>query len=222
MRIAGTAVLLVVLLAAVLLSDDPQTVPGGPLVCENDGVSDMTPAFGKPMPDVAVVSLDGTPVMLHELGGRELSVILFCSYRCPCSDGYVDRLRDLQKKNSPRGVAFIALDANSNENISGLAAYAARKEYPLAIYMDDLTAAADEMNAQVTPEVFVFDNTWNLRYHGRIDDDKSGMFVKEQSLQLALDTLLSGAPLLTKEKPSLGCAIVRNVEVKKGKSSDPG
>jgi hypothetical protein len=63
--------------------------------------------------------------------------------------------------------------------------------------------------ARITPEVFVFDTTWTLRYHGRIDDDKSGVDVRDASLALALDTLLAGRTLVAREKPGLGCVIAR-------------
>jgi len=179
------------------------------LVCADDAVSEFSPAFARRMPDVALVGMRRAPVMLSELAGERFTVAVFCSYKCPCSDGYVDRLRALRDRYEARGVSFIALQSNADETIDGMVRYIQRKEYPLPVYRDDMAAAADLMHAEVTPEVFVFDSSWMLRYHGRIDDDKSGRNVRDESLRFALDTLLAKGELHTKETMSLGCAIVR-------------
>lgn len=188
-------------------------VPESPLVCEDDAVSEISPLFGDTLGTVALTSMDRRPVMLHDLAGEEFTTVIFCSYRCPCSDGYVDRLRELRQHFEPRGVRFVAIHSNSDETMDGMTRYIQREEYPLPVYRDDLTAAADMMQATVTPEVFVFDRDWTLQYHGRIDDDKSGFFVEEESLRLALDTLLTGRSLQHPEKMSLGCAITRTQSI---------
>jgi hypothetical protein len=207
--LAATAIAAVV--AVVLLFDGVNSAtPQQPLVCQDDATALLSPLFGKPMEDVALIGMDRSPVMLHDLGGRRLTAVVFCSYRCPCSDGYVERLRALRSGFETRGVSFVAVHANADENIDGMQDYIDREGYPLPVYRDDMTAVADMMHATVTPEVFVFDTAWTLQYHGRIDDDKSGLFVEEASLQLALDTLLQGRELWDKEKLSLGCAIVRD------------
>ncbi|MBE0644683.1 MAG: redoxin domain-containing protein [Bacteroidetes bacterium] len=204
--VAALAVLAVV--AWFIGSREPQAAES-PLVCADDAASLVSPLFSKRMEDVALVSMQRSPVMLSELAGEHFTVGIFCSYKCPCSDGYIGRLRDLRKRYEPRGVSFIAINASADENLDGLAQYIQRKDYPLPVFRDEMSAAADQMYASVTPEVFVFDTAWALQYHGRIDDDKSGLFVEEESLRLALDTLLAGKTLRDKEKISLGCAIVR-------------
>ncbi|MFZ1731792.1 MAG: redoxin domain-containing protein [Bacteroidota bacterium] len=192
--------------------DQPQT----PLVCADDDSSLVSPLFRHRMEDVALISMQRKPVMLSELAGQRFTVAIYCSYKCPCSDGYIDRYRDLRARFEQRGVAFIAINANADETIDGMVQYMQRRDYPLPVYRDDMTAAADLMNATVTPEAFVFDSSWTLRYHGRIDDDKSGLYVEDQSLRMALDTLLSGQQLRHKEKMSPGCGILREHPISSG------
>lgn len=209
-RIALFALAIAALVAVVWYFGGSESEPAeSPLVCADDAASLVSPLFANPMEDVALVSMQRTPVMLSELAGERFTVAVFCSYKCPCSDGYIGRLGALRERFRPRGVAFIAIDASADETIEGLTSYIQRKEYPLPVFRDEFSAAADQMHASVTPEIFVFDTGWVLQYHGRIDDDKSGLFVEEESLRLALDTLLAGKTLLHKEKISLGCAIVR-------------
>ncbi len=211
LRVGLAVVAIAAVVAVVLLYDSgDSSAPQQPLVCEDDATALLSPLFGKRMDDVALIAMDRSPVMLHDLGGRRLTAVVYCSYRCPCSDGYVERLRTLRGRYEARGVSFVAVHANADENIDGMQDYIDREGYPLPVYRDDMTAVADMMHATVTPEVFVFDTAWTLQYHGRIDDDKSGLFIEEASLQLALDTLLQGQELWDKEKLSLGCAIVRD------------
>ena len=209
-RVALFAVALVALaLVAFLYVDELRREPPSPMVCADDAASERSTLFADTMTDVALVSMQRVPVMLSELAGERLTVAVFCSYKCPCSDGYVDRLRALQERYAARGVAFMGIHASADESIDGMTRYIQRTSYPLPVYRDDTGIAADAMQATVTPEAFVFDREWRLRYQGRIDDDKSGVAVTEESLRLALDTLLAGRPLRTREKTSLGCAIVR-------------
>lgn len=207
----AAAMVLLAVVAFTVAQDDTPAEPVSPLVCEDDAASEISPLFGAAVENVALTSMERRPVMLHDLAGEKFTTVIFCSYRCPCSDGYIDRLQQLRTRYEPRGVRFVAIHANSDETMEGMSGYIQRKEYPLPVYRDDMTAAADMMQATVTPEVFVFDPDWMLRYHGRIDDDKSGFFVEEESLRLALDTLLSGRDLLHREKISLGCAITRDI-----------
>ncbi|PLX30290.1 MAG: hypothetical protein C0600_08145 [Ignavibacteria bacterium] len=211
-RVAVFVGALVILAVVFLLSggDEVAPVTDEALVCQDDAVALVSPLFQRTVDDIALYGMDRRPVMLHELAGTYFTVVIFCSYRCPCSDGYVDRLDTLRQIYEPRGVRFAAIHSNADETMDGMTQYIQRKNYPLPVYRDDLTAAADMMEATVTPEVFVFDTLWALQYHGRIDDDKSGFFVEDRSLSNALDTLLSGRLLAVREKLSLGCAIVRN------------
>lgn len=182
----------------------------GPMVCATDDTSRHSPLFRARIADAALLSLDRTPVMLHAVAGSRLTAVIFCSSKCPCSDGYVDRLRALRDRYGPRGVAFLAVNSNNGETFDDLKSYATRRGYPLPLYRDQDGIVADAMGARVTPEAFVFGPGWTLEYHGRIDDDKGGEHVRDRSLQAALDTLLAGSPLHAREKPSLGCAIDRS------------
>lgn len=217
-RVAVFAGALAVLAAVYFLWGGEETT--GPvdeaLVCQDDAIALVSPLFNRPLDDVALYGMDRRPVMLHDLAGERFTVLIFCSYRCPCSDGYVARIDTMYQVYEPRGVRFAAIHSNADETMDGMTQYIQRKEYPLPVYRDDLAAAADMMEATVTPEVFVFDTAWALQYHGRIDDDKSGFFVEDRSLSSALDTLLSGRSLITKEKLSLGCAIVRDAQPVEG------
>ena len=205
--IAGLAV--VVISGSFLYGSGAEDEPKGPLVCETDSASATSPLFETQLSDVAIETLGKEPVMLHDLAGEKFTALVFCSYRCPCSDGYTERLQALRETFEPKGVQFVAIHSNLDENIEGMKAYANRQNYPLEIYRDDGAVLADMLKAAVTPEVYVFNGDWVLQYHGRIDDDKGGLFVEDETLKHALDTLLTGNQLVEREKIAMGCAITR-------------
>lgn len=211
-----TALALLVIAACVTAAVSWFAVPGaavtqdGPMVCEDDSVSAPSRLLDGTFDDVTLVSMERKPVMLRDLAGKRLTVVVFCSYLCPCSDGYIGRLKDLRGRYENEGVAFVAIHSSANEDMDGMQRYIRQKQYPLPVFRDAPGAAADALGAAVTPEAFVFDDAWKLRYHGRIDDEKSGNYVTHQTLRCAIDTLLSGAQLTVREQPALGCAISRN------------
>jgi hypothetical protein len=212
-RVIAFGASIALLLVTIFIFDSPssdENAPDGPLVCETDSQSVQSPLFSDVMRDMAVRTLSNEPTMLHDLAGKELTVIITCSYRCPCSDGYTERLADLRSRYEPLGVSFIALHSNVDETADAMKTYINRKHYPLPVYQDEGAMVADALSAAVTPEAFVFTPDWHLQYHGRIDDDKGGLFVTETTLKNALDTLLMHKPLTFREKMALGCAIVRD------------
>lgn len=208
LRVALALTALLVLVAIVHVLQPAPAAPE-PMICETDDTSRTSPGFSRTTDDAVLQRLDGTPVMLHELAGPRLTVLVFCSASCPCSDGYTERLASLERTYESRGVRFIGVHANALEDADDMKRYISRRSYPLEVYRDADCVVADMLGARVTPEAFVFDATWTLHYQGRIDDDKGGHAVRDPSLQRALDTLLTGAQLRVREKASLGCAIVR-------------
>ncbi len=206
---ATAAFLALATVAALYVFKSGEDATPTPMVCETDSTSRTSRLFRSALPDLALSALDGTPASIRSLAGPSLTVLVFASATCPCSDGYTGRLKELLDTYAPKGVGFAAIDANTDENIDQIKRYVTAKKYPLSMYRDELQAAADSMGATVTPEVFVFRPDWTLVYHGRIDDDKSGVLIEERSLALALDTLLSGKALIAAEKPARGCAIRR-------------
>lgn len=176
-------------------------------VCATEGASLESPLFNSELEDILLHDMSGDAVRLRSLGGRRASVLVFLAYSCPCSHGYVERLRALSTHYTARGISFVGIHSNGEETPTLMRRYLRETRYPFSVLRDKDHYLADRLMARVTPEVFVFDSSWTLYYHGRIDDDKGGMFVRDSSLRSALDTLLLGQALVTRDKPGGGCAI---------------
>jgi hypothetical protein len=55
----------------------------------------------------------------------------------------------------------------------------------------------------------VFDASWTLRYHGRIDDNQAGTKITSPDLRNALSALLENKPVAAAETKAFGCTIKR-------------
>src|SRR5262249_47786372 len=95
-------------------------------------------------------------------------------------------------------------------------------EYKLGfpVYKDDKGAAALALKAEATPEAFVLDHNFVLRYRGRIDDAysarlKKNLQVTSHDLRKALDELRAGKPVSTPLTKAVGCPVFAEKDVKK-------
>ena len=111
--------------------------------------------------------------------------------------------------NTLRGIAFVGINSNRQESVEEIAGHAAEHGFTFPILKDVSNVQADHFGAQVTPEIYVYDPGWVLRYHGRIDDDRSGANVRSQDLRNALDAVLAGQAVPVAETKAFGCTIKR-------------
>ncbi len=75
--------------------------------------------------------------------------------------------------------------------------------------IDKNNVLADRFGANVTPEMFYFNQKNVLTYHGAIDNDRSGKNVTTDFLRTALDESLSGKAVTKSTANAFGCSIKR-------------
>jgi mono/diheme cytochrome c family protein len=141
-------------------------------------------------------------------------VVVFLSFDCPVSTGYSQALGELARAYGGRGVAFVGLATNPDEDAAQVARHAADYRLPFPVRKDEKLAAADALQATTTPEAFVLDRDRNLRYRGRIDDGyaarlKRNQAVTRHDLRRALDEVLDGKPVTEPVTAAVGCPIAR-------------
>lgn len=138
-----------------------------------------------------------------------VTVVVFLSARCPVSNAYGDRLQQAYTDYQARGVRFLFVDSNVNEEESEIRKNAREHGYTFPIFRDIGSRAADRFGAQATPESFVLDKDAQVRYHGAVDDAQNLARVHHHSLREALDQVLAGSPVTIAETKSFGCTIKR-------------
>jgi mono/diheme cytochrome c family protein len=85
------------------------------------------------------------------------------------------------------------------------------------VFKDERLKAADALQAVYTPEVFVLDGSFILRYRGRIDDMYSERLKKhakisEYNLRQTLAELVTGRPVSVPATQAVGCKIYRETK----------
>ena len=164
---------------------------------------------GGKVPDLQFQSLDGKTAPLFQFKGARGTLLLFVATRCPVSNDYNQRMADLARDYVARGFAVVGVNANRTEPADEVARHAAEKGLGFTIVKDPENRGADFFGASVTPEAFLFDTGWTLRYHGRIDDSRNPANITSRDLRAALDALEAGRPVPVAETKAFGCTIKR-------------
>ncbi len=164
---------------------------------------------GSKVQDFTLNDLKNSPVSYSSLKG-DTTVVAFIATRCPVSNAYNDRMENLYKEFSAKGVKFIFVNTNRNEDAAEVKEHAKSSGFTFPVYKDRGSAAADRFGAQVTPETYVIDRSGILRYHGSIDDSQNPARIRSQALRAALDAVLAGKEVRTAETKAFGCTIKRS------------
>ncbi len=165
--------------------------------------------IGDKLAPFALKDAHGAPVDLAASEASKARVIIFFATRCPVSNAYNARMAAISSDYAARGVAFYGVDSNREESAAEMAAHAQEHGFKFPVLKDEGNVQADRFGASVTPEVYVFDASWTLRYHGRIDDSRDPAHVTQQDLKAALDAILAGQPVPVAETKAFGCTIKR-------------
>ena len=161
-------------------------------------------------------SLPGVNGATHALGeysGKAAVAVIFSCNHCPYVRAWEDRIIQIQADYATRGVQLVAINSNDatrypEDSFSKMKERAREKKFNFPYLHDESQTVARDYGAERTPEVFLFDKTGTLRYHGVIDDNYDDPAkVKMKYFQDALDALLSGTVPPTVETKPIGCSI---------------
>ena len=169
------------------------------------------PAIGAAAPTFDLRTLDGKP---FSLAGAEKAnkavVLMFIATKCPVSNAYNDRMRDIANEYGKKGILFVGINSNNTESESEVRSHAQEHGFAFTLVKDPGNKVADLYNAQHTPEIFVVGPDGKLLYHGRIDENQQEPAkVTSPDLKNALNEILAGQPIAKAETKAFGCSIKR-------------
>lgn len=169
------------------------------------------PAIGSPAPEIKLTTLDGKPFTLSEsVKGKNAVVVIFIATKCPYSNAYNDRMRDMAIAYGKQGVLFVGINSNKSEPSEEVGAHGKQHGFTFPLMKDPDNKVADLYDAKHTPEVFVVDGAGKLRYHGRIDENyEDPARVASPDLKNALDAMIASKPIARAETKAFGCSIKR-------------
>ena len=165
---------------------------------------------------VSLFTLDncyGRAVSLDKFADKKAIVVAFLGTECPLAKLYGPRLENLQQKFGTDDVAVIGINSNKQDSLTEILAYSHRHKITFQMLKDVGNKVADAFAAERTPEVFLLDSTFAVRYHGRIDDQYfvGGSRARPEISELsdAIQQLLAGEDIAVPETPVEGCHIGR-------------
>jgi peroxiredoxin len=163
---------------------------------------------------------DGKPWSLPDAKQAPVVVVVFTGTACPINTAFFPTLAKLHKEFSPKGVAFIAVNANVQDTAERTAAHAKANGLPFPVLKDERQLIADRFGAKVTPEAFVLDSGRTVRYRGRIDDQFGFGYKRpaptRRDLAEAIDELFAGKAVSKPVTEVEGCDIARVAAPKAG------
>jgi peroxiredoxin len=170
-----------------------------------------SPAVGTSAPVFTLATLDGKSFSLDQAAKTHKAVVvMFIATKCPYSNAYNDRMRDMASVYEKKGVLFVGVNSNKTEPAEEVGAHAKQHGFAFPLMKDPGNRVADLYDARHTPEIFVVGPQGKLVYHGRIDENyEEPSKVTSPDLKNALDQLLAGQPIAKAETKAFGCSIKR-------------
>jgi peroxiredoxin len=163
----------------------------------------------KKVSDFTLEDYNGAKHSLADYKSSKAIVVMFIATQCPVSNGYNGRMVELYKDYSSKGVAFIGINSNKEENAEEVRNHSNEHGFKFPVLKDWNNVIADKLEASVTPEIYVLNSKLEVLYHGRIDDSQRENRVTSKDLRTALDRILEGKSVEVTETKAFGCSIKR-------------
>ena len=141
------------------------------------------------------------------------TVVCFLGTECPLAKLYASRLNRLSTMFHQQGVRFVGVNSNRQDSMDDLRSYSQKHQLTFPLLKDHQNVVADRFAAERTPEVFLLDQSFVVRYRGRIDDQYAPGFSKAKptrsDLKIAIERLLDGDVMTSSRTEAPGCIIGR-------------
>jgi len=179
--------------------------------------------IGAKAPDFKLVGVDGKTYTLASFSKAKVLMIVFTCNHCPTAQAYEDRIIQITKEYTPKGVAVVAINPNDptsvrldelgwsdiGDSFAEMKVRAKQKKFNFPYLFDGKTETASKKYGPVaTPHVFIFDKERKLKYQGRVDDvEKPAKTPNNFDTRNALDAVLAGKDPVVQTTKVFGCSI---------------
>jgi len=173
----------------------------------------FTLELGAAAPNFSLPGTDGHDYSLADFTSAKGLVVFFTSNVCPFVLGSNEITRRSAERFGAKGVAFVAINANSEatnpgDSFDAMKIHMQHHQFPWVYLRDTSQASALAYGALRTPHFFVFDGDRKLVYTGRsMDNPKNPEQATLWDLDRALEDLLAGQPIRTAVTNPLGCNV---------------
>jgi peroxiredoxin len=177
--------------------------------CDDRG---MSFELGDPAPAFSLTDTEGGAHAVPADPAPPATVLVVTCNHCPYVVAWNPRLCAVAEDYAPRGVRFLAINANDParypaDSPEAMARFVCDQGWPMPYLFDESQDVARALDALVTPHVFVLDGDHRLRYRGAPDADHGDPSQNAGYLRDALDAVLDGRePPVTDTRPR-GCSV---------------
>jgi thioredoxin-related protein len=170
-------------------------------------------------------SIPRAEAKMKDVSGKEISfndamkknglLVMFSCNTCPVVGKYQSRTLETGKIAASNEIGVIVLNSNEatrgdGDSYDDMKQYGNEQGYKFAYVVDNNSVMADAFGATRTPEIFLFDKTGKLVYHGAIDDNANGpVKVTRQHAKIAMEEMVAGKNISTAKTRFVGCSIKR-------------
>jgi peroxiredoxin len=148
---------------------------------------------------------------LYRMGDDKAIVLVTTGVGCPIARAMTPALKALRDKYAAQGVEVMLVDSNLQDSREAIAAEAKESGIDIPILMDSNQLVGEALGVTRTAEVFVINpKTWQVAYHGPLDDRSDYGVQKASSHDFASDALaavLAGKPAMAATQAAKGCLI---------------
>jgi hypothetical protein len=177
--------------------------------------SSMLP-LGTPLPAIHLPdAIGGATVEVASLaaGKRGTLLMVMCNH-CPFVIHIRSELVRAAHEALDKGLAVVAINSNDEvtypqDGPAAMAKLAQSEKWRFPFLFDATQEVARSLDAQCTPEFYLFDQAGKLAYRGQFDDSRpsNGKPVSGADLRRAIDAVVAGRTPSSDQKPSVGCNI---------------
>lgn len=172
-------------------------------------------ALGTKAPDFKLRdAVSGKTVSLADFAERKVLLVMFICQHCPYVQHVKEELARLGKDYAGKNIGIIAISSNDIERYSDdapekLKEMALELTFSFPFCCDETQEVAKAYRAACTPDFFLYNEKRELVYRGQLDDSRpgNGKPVTGKDLRSAIDAVLSGKPVGSDQRASIGCNI---------------
>ncbi len=172
--------------------------------------------IGDEVKDFSLKNIDSKMIGMKDYADAKGFIVIFTCNHCPFSKAYEQRIMDLDVKFRPLGYPVIAINSNDpkivpDDSFDNMVTTATTKGYTFPYLFDETQEVAKAFGATKTPHVFIVNKQTDkliLEYMGGIDNNADDATKADKKYaEDAVNNLIAGKAVETKETKALGCTI---------------
>lgn len=173
----------------------------------------FTLRIGDKAPDFKLQATDGKTYSLDDFKTSRTLVVFFTCNHCPFVTGSDEVTRATALRFKDKGVAFIAINSNSEnthqeDDFNNMVKRMNEQRFPWVYVRDRSQDVARAYGALRTPHFFGFNEERRLVYTGRgVDNPRNTAEMTTNDLERALEEVVAGKPVSIPLTNPIGCNV---------------